>query len=339
MLLLYFILVKQQNLLTTVFTFIPLICVACWRTSSLLKFYEFFKNYIVFYAIVSIIVEGLVLSGLWKALPHMVYPPQDAIQESQGINNFFYGLFCIPTNGFFSIYRACGPLREGGHFSFFVGFVYFVENVLYGRRNKWLIIAGLLTLSPNFLLFLLVAESYSGIFERRFFKVLAWIVGSISVFVVLAYYAPQYLKDQVVHVVMERTLERNIENMGDEGFMALIDGRASINGLMMYDSFTKSDAVIQLFGFSKIGEDYTMSDFRYVLLRFGYIGMILYLLSFLAFTVVREKNVYGICVLLMLMIVFIQRAWMFNQVYFWVMALLIINKKQSHETLKSKKVD
>ena len=141
--------------------YFPLLCFILWRNSALLRMYSYFRAFVLFYALVSIFVEVLVLTRLWVQLPTLaVFPPQNGVQEVLGYNNYFYGLFSIPAaNTSLTFYRACGPLMEGGHFVFFLGFVYFVEFGIYGKRNWWLIICMILTLSPNCLIFFLFNRS------------------------------------------------------------------------------------------------------------------------------------------------------------------------------------
>ena len=43
------------------FIYFPLMLITIWRETTIVKFYVFFKNFVVFYAILSIIVELLVI--------------------------------------------------------------------------------------------------------------------------------------------------------------------------------------------------------------------------------------------------------------------------------------
>ena len=323
-LMLYFVCFKYH--VYAVFKYLPLLLISLWSPRVLMRMYMYFKSFVIFYAILSILVEALFMSGLWRSLPYLtIFPPQDFVQEALGINNFFYGLFCIPyhsNTGLF--YRACGPLREGGHWIFFLGFVYFVEKVLYNKRNVWLIICGFLTLSPNFILFFGGAE-VCHLIKQKSFKPLLGVVGFIAM-IVLAYpLLPDFIKNEVSRVVLERSLENSLSNLNDEGYMAILDGRARSSSIATYDVFKRSDIRTRLFGLDQF--EAVMSDYRWMLMYAGYIGTILVLWCTYCYSIGRQRNLFGFFLFLFAMTIFLQRAWMFNQIYIWAMMFLVVNMK------------
>lgn len=324
MLMLYFVCIKMH--VYAVFKYLPLLLVSLWSPKVLMRMYSYFKKFVIFYAILSIVVEPLFMSGLWKSLPYLtIYPPQDFVQEAQGTNNYFYGLFCIPYNiNTGLIYRACGPLREGGHWIFFLGFVYFVEKALYNKRNVWLIICGLLTLSPNFIVFFCGTEVYC-FFKQKRFKPLLGVVGFIVIMVLAYPLLPDFIKSEVSRIVLERTLENSLSNLNDEGYMAIFDGRAGFNSLSINYTFERSDIYTRLFGLDQF--EAVMSDYRWMLMYAGYIGTILVLWCTYCYSIGRQRNLFGIFLFLFAITIFSQRAWMFNQVYIWAMMLLVLNEK------------
>lgn len=321
---LYMVLVKF--IVFSFFVFFPLTCFVCWRQSALAQMYVYFRNFVVFYAIVSIIAELFVVSHLWVSIPHSVLPPQDFVQENLGYDNYFYGLFCIPApDTSINFYRACGPLREGGHWIFFLGFVYFVEKAIYNKRNIWLMICGLLTLSPNFVALFILTEIYTAITQKKILKPIITMFGGIFLILFIFVLLPQTIKDSIIQIIYERLLESSIENVDSEGIMAILDGRTVPDGLLAYDRFVSSPSSIKMFGFQSFKENEVLSDFRYYLMLYGYIGTILSLWCTYLFSLGKERGIYGLSILIIALLCFAQRAWMFNHVYVWVMMILSVN--------------
>lgn len=310
------------------FIYFPLMLVVCWRDSALRQMYVYFRIFVLFYAILSIFVEILVVTGFWPSLPCLyIFPAQDFVQENNGVVNYFYGLFCIPaTDTSLSFYRACGPLREGGHFVFFLGFIYFTEMALRNKRNIWLIICGILTLSPNFILIFLLTESYLAIKQKRIMKPLLSIMGVLVVIVVLFVIAPQDIQDDIIGIFYERILEKSLQNVEGDGWMAILDGRTTEYSFKAYDQFLQSGLNTRLFGMKAFDGEDIMSDFRFLLMYVGFVGTTLIAWCTIAFSFINTRNLYTVSVFIIAFAIFMQRAWMFNQVYFWVIIYLITNE-------------
>lgn len=323
--LVFYMVVREFQVLYLPFKFGPLFCILLWRSSALLKFYEAFRKFIIFYAVLSVLVEVLVLSKAIVHLPYMILPPQDNVQEALEYVNYFFGIFSIQATDLgLSFYRASGPLREGGHFALFIGFVYFADKVFFNKRNFWVILCGVLTLSPNFLIAIFITEGFLAIKKRKFIKPILSLFFFVFV-VILAFLAsPQSIKDEIIGVILERTLESSIENMGNDGLMALIDGRAGAFGVSDYDAFLKKDLYTRLMG-TRLPELNVMSDYRCLIMLFGYIGTTLILICIVAFSIGRERNVLGLGLFALGMLIFIHRAWMYQNVYHWAIMFLITN--------------
>lgn len=320
----------------TFFEFAPFLCVIFWRDSALLKFYHYFRKFVIFYAVISLFVEILVLTHVWIHLPHLVFPPQDQVQENAGTINYFYGLFCIPTEDTsLTFYRACGPLREGGHFVFFIGFVYFMDRVLYRKINIPLIICGLLTLSPNIVAILLLTEGYIAVIDKNVIKPVLGLVASIGLVVALYIFSPQSIKDEITHVVLERSLEASLEGVDSEGFISILDGRVEMEGKMTYDEFLKAGIREKMLGVKDLDPSFIMSDFRWLFLYCGYVGSILFLLCTILIAFQKERSFFSFCILVLALLVSLQRVWMFLQPYIWTMMLLCTTAKRR---LKKKKI-
>lgn len=316
--------------------YIPIFCLVFWPRTVLVRFYVYLRRFVVFYAIVSIFVEILVLSGIWSKLPCLIFPPYDNVQKNHDIINRFYGLFVIPEPTYgVTFYRAMGPLREGGHFSVFLGFIYFIEKAVHDKRNIWIIIAGLLTLSPNFVFYFLMAEGYVAVTRKRIKKAIIGLVCFVILIVGAVWFSPGFIKDEIIRIVLERSLEENLENAGTGGYMELLDGRTNIEGMQMWNHFVKrADFFSTLTGAnsSDFEEQFVLSDFRFLIFRYGYLGFFFILICTIAISFWEKKNIYGICVLLLGLWVMVSRAWMFNQLYIWIMMLLAVNMKMIQES-------
>ena len=322
---LYVFAVKRQ-FVTAGIRYSPMMCIVFWRGSALHQMYIYLKRFIIFYAILSLFVEFLVLSRLWRVIPHMVLPPVDEVQRKLGYVNYFYGLFSIQSVDYsLPFFRTCGPGREGGHWAIYLGYLYFSEKAIYNRRNMWLMVCGVLTLSPNILFAFLITECYCGIKSRRIEKSIA-IVSSLIVFAIALFtFSPKQIKDEIVRVVFERTLDKSIESVGAEGLEALINGRSGDRGLVYYDYFMKSGTYTVLTG-GKFPKDCTMSDYRMLIMLFGFIGTFIILWVTIHFSLFRKKDLFGMCLLLLGLLVFIHRSWMYINCYWWTVMLLINNE-------------
>lgn len=307
----------------------PLMCIVFWRESALIQMYEYFKKFILFYAVLSIIVEILVLTKTWTMLPYKILPPQDNVQEQLGYVNYFFGLYNIQSvDTSLDFYRACGPGREGGHFAIYLGFLYFSETAIFNKRYLILIICGILTLSPNFLFALIITEGYCAIKEKRIFKPLLMIFAFVATVIFAFILSPQDVQVEIVRVILERSLESNYENMESDGLMAFLDGRTGGYGVQHFNMFLKKDFYTQLVGLDEMPKGNVMSDYRYMIMQRGFIGAFLSLWCIYVFSIKIEKSFFGFCLMVMALLVFIHRSWMFFQVYWWTTMLLIVTVKQ-----------
>lgn len=320
--LILFLIVTKARLFEAPLCYGPLACVILWDEQTLLKFYTYFKKFVILYAVISIFVEILVLTDSWHYLPYVDLPPQDTVQENLDVTNHVFGLFVIPQYGFDvgAFYRAMGPLREGGHFSIFIGFVYFVEKCVYDKRNILLIVAGLLTLSPNFVFYFLLAEGYVAIKKKRIIKSLVQSVCFVALIAAILLYSPDFIQDAIVKIVLERSLQENVENMGSNGFMALIEGRTDMGGEQMYSNFVnRAGLVSKMVGMSYTKVDFVLSDFRTLICHYGYLGFTLFVGITYAVACLSRNKFYGMLAFLLGAYVMISRAWMFDQSYIWMM--------------------
>lgn len=313
------------------FLFVPIMCISLWRNSTLLKLYLYIRKCVLFYAILSMIIEVLVVTGLWTYLPYIsILPPHNIVQESLGLENYYYLLFIIPAaNHTLDLYRACGPLTEGGHFVFIVGFFYYIEKVISGKRNMLLLVCGILTFSPNFLLFVLFAEMYSYKGLRRYYLPIIKVCSILAVLVVAFVFSPDFIKDRVLQIVVKDSVEEYLAGSGKEGVISILDGRVDINGMFAYERFSNSGIFVKLLGVDDIPDSIVLSDYRWLLLYCGYFGALLFLLVSYMLSIGKEKNIYGFSIFAFVLAVLIQRAWLLNQMYIWLLVLLATAAKKS----------
>lgn len=309
--------------------YISLLCLLFWDRYVVLAFFDYFKKFIVFYCIASIITEVFFITGLLKYIPYVKMAAQGNVQSINLTTNYVYlYIINIPDSQFVSpYYRVMGPLREAGHFSIFVGFAYFIEKVVNGKRNWWLIACGFMTLSPNFPLFFLIAEGYVVLSTKHVSKQLLRFAAVIGIIIVAYFFVPQKYKEEFNHVVFERSLDSSLENMESEGIQAIFDGRVNEVGMILYQQFENNANLSErLFGYHFM-RDYVLSDYRYLIIRYGYVGLIVFVICTIRFSFCYTNKYYGVCVFILAFAVLIQRAWMFEQAYIWTMMLLATNAK------------
>lgn len=333
--LLIFVILSTGGLVRALLKFTPLLCISLWSKRTLVVFCEYFKNYIVFFSILSIIAEILFITGLLRYIPYIRMASQGNVQEMSSTYNYVYlYIINIPDTQFASpYYRVMGPLREAGHFSIFVGFAYFIEKVVNNKRNWWLITCGFMTLSPNFPLFFLIAEGYVVLSTKHVSKQLLRFLFVIGIIVVAYFFVPQNYKEEFNHIVFERSLDSSLENMESEGIQAIFDGRVNDVGMLLYQQF-QNDASLseRLFGYHFVS-DYVLSDYRYLIIHYGYIGLLLFFICTLRFSYCYKNKFYAFCVFLLAFAILLQRAWMFEQAYIWTMMLLATNAKTAKDQL------
>lgn len=327
--LLVYVMLSTGNFIYPFTKYAPLLCLILWSRRVVMVFYKYFKMFILFYAILSIVTEILFITGLLRYIPYVLMEPQGNVQDiNSTMNNVYLYIVNVPTSQLLlPFYRTMGPLREAGHFSIFIGFVYFIEMAVFGRRNWWFIICGLMTLSPNFALFFLIAEGYVMLSSRDLRKQIIW----MSLILVLVYVffmlIPRSFQDNVIHIVYERSLDASISNTKNEGVQAIFNGRVNDVGKLMYRQFQEKASLEEmLFGYHFMN-DYILSDYRYLILHYGYLGLLLYFIFTCKVSFLRKDKLFGLSVFILAFAVFLQRAWMFEQAYVWTMTYLAVNAK------------
>lgn len=320
------------NVLLVVLRYLPLLLYVCWDGRVVEQSYVYFRNFVIFYAVGSTIIVLLVATGLIEHLPYITMPAQDNVQENAGTTNRIYGVFVVPDSVRGLSTRLSGPLREGGHFSLFLGITFFIERCVYGRIRLSLFLAGLLTLSPNFLIVFMLSLLYTSVTNKTIFKTislfLVGLVAAVGVFFVL----PAPVQEQIIFTVFERSLSDALAAMQDGGLLAALDERTDSLGKLVYEDFANNASFTEkLLGMppGDIDPQCVLSDYRRLVYIYGYFGLALILL--LCWSISRiNKSVFGICVFLYAVLVILHRSWMFIGIYIYIVMFMSSCCKFNH---------
>lgn len=320
-------------MLSIVLRFLPLLLFIYWDGSTVEQSYVYFRNFILFYAVGSTIIVILIATGLIDHLPYISMPPRDIVQENSGTTNRIYGVFVVPDAVMGLSTRLSGPLREGGHFSLFLGITFFVERCVYGRNRISLFVAGILTLSPNFLIVFMLTLLYTSISNKTFFKTMSLFVIGIAAAVGIFFVLPASVQEKIIYTVFERSLGDALEAMQDGGLVAALDVRTDDLGKLGYEDFEKNASIIgKLLGMppGDLDPQCVLSDYRRLIYMYGYIGLALILL--LSWRISRmNKSAFGTCVFLFAILVVLHRSWMFIETYIFIVMFMSSCCKINHQ--------
>lgn len=306
------------------------------------KVYHLFKYFFIFYAIGSAILVILEYAGLLDRLPYFVLPSKTVVQEIFLTFNKIYGVFVVPFGDNVEGIRACGPFTEGGHFSIFLGLIYITECIVFKTRHISIIVAGFLTLSFNFVFAFCLAELYVLAQKNKISKIVAYVFYAFVILLVLLIFIPDTYMENLQYVVFERSLNRVIDNFGSDGFLSALDTRTNSQGRLLYDQFQNADFEQQLFGvpFSVTNNEMAvLSDFRNTLVTRGYIGLIAHILIIISLIkgksisrsfVNREYKWLKISLVLMIILIFIHRAWMLDSMALYLILFIIMEVEKNH---------
>lgn len=302
--------------------FMPLFALLLWPKPYLEDVYKLFRRILIFFAIGSIIVSVLSFIGLIDYIPYYVINSRSALHERQGIVYHVY--LCIVTN--YSDYdllsaipRACGMLQEPGHFSVILGYVYMVDKLVYNRINKWILICGFLTFSPNFILIIVFTEFYKLLKLRTFVKFMGIVLATVLVVFIIFFSLPQRQREEVLYTAYGRNLEMVIDALVSSGSLnEALDERTNINGLVEYERMDINEFV---FGANVVDDSMILSDYRGIILRVGLVGLFLLLVAIYG-TILNSKGRLKFSLFCILMLVLLHRSWMYYLPYLFFMSYM-----------------
>ena len=301
---------------------VSILSIFTWPVVEYVKLYNVFRKILLFFAIGSVFVSVLTAVGLIKFIPYYELPSRSNLHDSLGIVYYVYGFF-VTNQGPLQVFpRACGMLQEPGHFAIILGFVYMADRLLGKKVSLWIVVCGFLTFSSNFPLIILITEIYNLFKLKNIFKVIKWVGFAIIASIVLFNCLSRDLQDTVKYLAYERNLEEVIDAMSTSGSLTdALDKRTSSSGDTAFRNINSSNMWVGL------GHDdtlITLSDYRGVILQYGVIGLALIVFAILAVTMklhVRQRSQ----IIAYLLLVLIQRSWMFYAPYLYFLAYMLSN--------------
>ena len=302
--------------LSVTMTFLPFICIVFWPNDLLLRTYNLFRKFVIFFAIGSTIITVLSYFGLTAHLPHYEMGPQSVLHDNRNDYYIVYGIFPELNGPDFVFHRACGMMEEPGHFSIVLGLVYLIDRYTHRRINPAIILAAMFAFSSTFFLILLFTEFWYFIVHLK--KTILYIVCSIVMGVIAFKSLPRDLQDMVYYLAYERNMEQVIEAYDSSGSLnEALDERANDLGQNVFDKMSFEEKLIGGEGDRFI----VLSDYRGFIIAMGYIGLWLVILISLA-TLVGAPLLLKISLFLSLLMIMLHRSWFFYEPFPYFMSFI-----------------
>lgn len=320
---LWYILTQSGNVFIAVrrsCSLFPFLFVLYWKEQVLWDTYALIRKIVFFFAIGAAIVSVLSMIGLIHFIPHFTMPPQEPLHERLGYVYDVYGLFVTLHDPLQMMsFRACGMMKEPGHFAVILGFVYLIDR-FQGRKVKiWYLICGLFTFSSNFILFVFFTEICTIIRPKNIIRVFTWLpIALLSLYIIYAS-LPTSLQDQVYYLAYGRNLEKVVDAASTSSSMDdTLDERASDLPLMAYERMSFSE---RLFGIGRYDTEYSLSDYRGMIMTIGYIGTLISVFCYI-FLVLGTRRSLVISLVLAYLLILLHRSWMLLGSYVYFLAFL-----------------
>jgi hypothetical protein len=301
----------------------PLLFVLSWKKPLLSDTYSLLRRCILFFAIGAAIVSVLSLIGFIHFVPHFTMPPQEPLHERLGYVYDVYGLFVtIHDPQQLLAFRACGMMREPGHFAVILGFIYMIDRYQGRKPNLWIVICGLLTFSANFLLLFLFTEWYSLIKPKNILKILKWIPVALLGLYIVFVFLPSGIKDQIYYLAYGRNLEQVVDVASTSSSMDdALDERASNLPLIVYEKMTFTERLV---GIGRYDTSYSLSDYRGMIMAVGWVGLALS--TFFYFILVMSiRRSMTLSLLFAFILILLHRSWMLLGPYIYFLAFLAMS--------------
>lgn len=302
--------------------FAPFLFMLFWSKDLLSKSYLNIRKAVLFFAIGASVVSILSLIGLISRVPHFVMPPQEALHERFGYVYYVYGLFVtIQDPAQMLIYRACGMMKEPGHFAVVLGFVYLIDRYQGRKMNKWLVLCGLLTFSFNFVLILLFTEFHNILKSRNTRKIVKWVIFVLLGIYILFLFLPSDIQDQIYYLFYGRNLETVFNALSSSSSInEALDERANDIPLTIYNKMSINE---MFFGIGGFDTAFCLSDYRGMIMATGFVGLILSNLAY--FIIIRNaRKALTLSLLMSFLLVLMHRSWMLYFPYIYYLSLLAV---------------
>ncbi|MBR5989815.1 MAG: hypothetical protein IK003_09865 [Prevotella sp.] len=260
--------------------------------------------------------------GLISKVPHFVVPPQEALHERMGCVYYVYGLFVtVQDPAQMLIYRACGMMKEPGHFAVVLGFIYLIDRYQGRRINFWLVLCGLLTFSSNFVLIAFFTELHNIFVMSNTRKIVKWFILALLAIYIVFLFLPSDIQDQIYYLFYGRNLEKVIDILSSSSSInEALDERASNLPLAIYNKMTFSEMIVGIGGFDT---SYCLSDYRGMIMATGIVGLLLSNIIYLILIRGARKAV-AISLLLSFILILMHRSWMLYFPYVYFLSMLAI---------------
>ncbi len=302
--------------------FLPLLFILFWPKELLTASYILIRKVVFFFAIGASIVSILSLAGLISKIPHFVVPPQEALHERLGYVYYVYGLFVtIQDPAQMLIYRACGMMKEPGHFAVILGFIYLIDRYQGRKINFWLVLCGILTFSSNFILIALFTELHNIFKMRNVKKVLKWILLAILVIYIIYLFLPSDIQDQIYYLIYGRNLEKVMDILASSSSInEALDERASDLPLAIYNKMSFTEMIVGIGGFDTA---YCLSDYRGMIMATGIIGLALSIFMYLIL-IRNAHRALAFSLLMSFVLILMHRSWMLYFPYIFFLSMLAV---------------
>lgn len=316
------------NFIKRISIFAPLLFILFWSKELLTESYTIIRKVVIFFAIGASIVSILSLAGLISKIPHFVFPPQESLHERLGYVYYVYGLFVtIQDPAQMLIYRACGMMKEPGHFAVILGFIYLIDRYQGQKINLWLVLCGILTFSSNFVLIALFTELHNIFRIKNVKKIVKWVLIAIFAIYIIYLFLPSDIQDQIYYLIYGRNLEKVMDILASSSSInEALDERASDLPLAIYNKMTLTEMMV---GVGTYDSAYCLSDYRGMIMAIGWIGTVLSIFSYL-FLIRGSRKAMACSLLMTFVLIMMHRSWMlyFPYVYFLSMLAVVTTSPQ-----------
>ncbi len=330
--------------------YLPLLLLIFYPNKVLYTTFRYFKIIILFFAFFSILIFITLLLNLNDSIPYIEIEGMSNIHRISGVNLHIHGFIVsiFNTNTSEYLLRACGPLQEPGHFAIVIGIVMFIDRMLANRINFILLICGILTFSPAFVIIFVISEIYHFVMNRKNKQIkttkrnnkIKIASASIAIVLITSIIVLNHnLREKVWYMLYERNLEKTlstlfVEKSVEEG----LNERINSSGMAYFEQFKTSPKI--WFGDENWESGgVVLSDYRGMLARIGIVGLFFSLISSIS-SLLRASIKQSAFILPIIAIIYLHRAWMFLSPYIVFLFFIAIgaciykfNKKEENKEL------
>lgn len=316
----------------TLLAFVPLFFVIFWDNKIYYLTFGYFRKMMIFFAVCSIVVTGLLLFLPYNALPYIELEPLSAVHQNANMIYRIYGIvvsydMIVFNIGSLSFLRTAGPLSEPGHLGVFLGLTLCIEMLLYKKRTPILIICGCMTFSTAFYVILVIQELYNIFVNRKFdWKVYLFLISGLILLFIL-------IDNSIITSVWDYAIGRNLNEEN------ILDNRTNSTALFLWNKFLHSSSFLRLFVghgtfFLETTKDLVLADYREFLYDSGLYGFLLLVIVFLGIFI-KVKMRYVFLFGSVIVLIFLHRSWMFWYPYVYVLPLIAFGAYTYKSNLES----